>query len=318
MFIAPIEMAQGPEPGKKPKATKPDGSLKTLVQNIVFGGTAGVVGQASVFPMYTAKTNMQNFPERYRGLLDCFRTIGKRDGVRALYTGLRPTLAFTFPEKAIKLAMNDYFRAHFANEKGEVSIPRAMAAGAGAGLCQVLVTNPMEMLMITMQTRQANRLPAINMMRLARELGFRRLYRDIPATLLRDIPFSVMFFPLNTHLVESFADEHRNTSTPRVLMAGCLAGSVAATLSTPMDVVKTRVMASTGSTISNNGTVGKPQAEASQVQRIGFVFRDVIQKQGVAGLFKGAGARILIISPLFGITTMFYEGQKKLRELGLM
>jgi Mitochondrial carrier protein len=33
----------------------------------------------------------------------------------------------------------------------------------------------------------------------------------------------------------------------------------------------------------------------------------IYQKEGIAGFFNGAGPRLLIISPLFGITMFFYE-----------
>lgn len=287
-----------------------------LLQNIVFGGTAGVVGQGCVFPLYTAKTNLQQFPNRYSSLLDCFRQIARRDGLRALYTGLRPTLTFTFPEKAIKLAMNDYLRASFADKQGQVSILRGVAAGAGAGVCQVIVTNPMEMLMITMQTREAQGMKPVGMAKLGRELGFRRLYRDIPATLLRDIPFSMVFFPMHTSLSEAFANENGQTPVSKVLLSGLICGSTAAALSTPADVVKTRVMASTGAAVHT--TKGAAEVAVPQYQRIVHCFQDVVKTEGIRGLCKGMVPRVLIISPLFGITTMFYEALKNLRERGIM
>lgn len=320
------------------EARKPANELKVLAQNIVFGGCAGVFGQALVFPLYTAKTNMQNAPTVYNsGLLHCARDIASKRGLKGLYTGIKPTLTFTFPEKAIKLAMNDFLRKKFADEKGNVNLARGMAAGAGAGLCQVVVTNPMELLMITMQTRQSAEAalsvakvavvkngaaqaaaapkppPASGMLGIARELGLRRMYADVPATLLRDIPFSVIFFPLHTYLQEKFADENGDTPVQKVLLSGFLAGSTAATLSTPMDVVKTRVMADTGAVGGN-----KSAASVSQTRRIIQVFGEIYATQGVKGLFNGVGPRFLIISPLFGITTMAYEALKKLREKDIL
>lgn len=35
-------------------------------------------------------------------------------------------------------------------------------------------------------------------------------------------------------------------------------------------------------------------------------------EEGVRALFKGVEARVLIISPLFGITLLFYEAQRRL------
>ncbi len=313
------------------EATKPS-DLKVLGQDILAGGAAGVVGQAMVFPLYTAKTNLQNNPQVYnRGLLHCMRQIAAKQGVKGLYAGIRPTVTMTFPEKAIKLAANDYFRKKLMDEQGKVTVSRGMLAGAGAGFCQVIVTNPMELLMITMQTRAAANAAAMKkmattvgadvavpkvavvapqgMISIARELGVRRLYADIPATLLRDIPFSVVFFPLNSYLKEFFTDKDGKTPLSGVLTSGFFAGTTAATLSTPMDVVKTRVMAATG-----KARPGDPQV--SQAVRIVQTFGEVYKASGIRGLFAGTGPRVLIISPLFGITTMVYEFLQKLRESG--
>ena len=318
-------VAAAPHEGKK------QNDFKTLLQDIVCGGAAGVVGQSMVFPLYTAKTNLQSSPKVYnRGLLQCLRDIATKQGIRGLYTGMRPTVTMTFPEKAIKLAANDYFKKKLATDEGEVPLARGMLAGAGAGFCQVIVTNPMELLMITMQTRAASGIataknvvaatetgavaqkvsvPSQGMFAIARELGVRRLYADIPATLLRDIPFSVIFFPMHTYLTECFQNEEGRTPVAGVLASGFLSGSTAATLSTPMDVVKTRVMAATGK-------AGPGEQDVSQVTRIVRTFGEVYKTSGMRGLFAGTGPRILIISPLFGITTMVYEVLKKLRDSG--
>ena len=287
-------------PPPAPKAK--DRKLRTLVENIAFGGTAGVIGQACVFPMYVAKTRLQSNPGRYRGMGQCFREILKESGTRGLYTGLQPTLSFTFPEKAIKLAVNDYLRAVFAGPDGSVPLAKGMAAGAGAGFCQVIMTNPMEMLMITMQNRQAQKLPKRSMVQLARELGLARLYRDTPSTLFRDIPFSIVFFPMHQTLQDYFRDEKGDVHFTKVLLSGLISGCTAATISTPMDVVKTLAMGSSGS----KNPMGIMQA-------IRHVYS---QPKGLAGFMEGVGPRILIISPLFGITTCFYEVQKKLRQKG--
>lgn len=161
-----------------------------------------------------------------------------------------------------------------------------------------------------MQTREAQCLRPISMARLATQLGTRRLYRDIPATMLRDIPLSMMFFPMHRFITDAFSDEVGNSSTARVLLSGCSAGSTAAALSTPMNVVKTRVMAKTAAGVeASEATVtsGKSAKEVpmSQLWRIGQCFRDVIKQQGIRGLFQGTTPRILIISPLFG-TVQYY------------
>lgn len=68
-----------------------------------------------------------------------------------MYRGSAVNILLITPEKAIKLAANDYFRYHLTNKKGELPITSQMAAGGLAGLCQIVITTPMELLKIQMQ-----------------------------------------------------------------------------------------------------------------------------------------------------------------------
>lgn len=67
---------------------------------------------------------------------------------------------------------------------------------------------------------------------------------------------------------------------------------------TPADVVKTRlqVKSATGQ-VPYNG--------------ISDAFSRIIKEEGFQALFKGSVPRMLIVSPLFGITLTVYEGLQK-------
>ncbi|KAJ8360459.1 hypothetical protein SKAU_G00169840 [Synaphobranchus kaupii] len=155
-----------------------------------------------------------------------------------------------------------------------------MLAGCGAGICQVIITTPMEMLKIQLQDagRLANQqrksavVPSSNLAtgstvlsrsynveltapptaraesatQIARELlrsqGIRGLYRGLGATLLRDVPFSVVYFPLFANLNRLGKDSPEGTAPFYwSFLAGCFAGSTAAVLVNPCDVIKTRL-----------------------------------------------------------------------------
>ncbi len=81
------------------------------------------------------------------------------------------------------------------------------------------------------------------------------------------------------------------------LVAGSLAGTVAAAATTPFDVVKTRMQLS---------TVGAPRQE-----RMWSVLRQVIRQQGVQGLFVGVGPRAARCAPACAIVIACYEVLKK-------
>jgi len=114
--------------------------------------------------------------------------------LKGFYKGLSANLIGVTPEKAIKLVVNDLSRDFLAKRlklKDSTQLPPlyGMLAGAMAGTCQVLATNPMEMVKINMQLNSRSRLSAT-----IRNLGLKGLYKGTAATLMRDIPFSMIFF----------------------------------------------------------------------------------------------------------------------------
>lgn len=125
--------------------------------------------------------------------LDCFRQVVAKEGVRGLYRGIVPNLVGITPEKAIKLAVNDFAREYWAQRTNvseeKLAIQYGMLSGATAGLCQVIATNPMEIVKIQMQVAGGQKLAPGEQrptaMGIVRSLGLRGLYRGTPATLLR-------------------------------------------------------------------------------------------------------------------------------------
>lgn len=312
--------AQSPKPSPKTPGNK------NLLQNILFGGVAGVIGQSSVYPLYTIKTHLQRYPIHYTNFVQAGAKIYRETGLRSLYRGLGPALIGVFPEKAIKLSVNDYLTAVLSRPDGSISVPMAMLAGGGAGLSQVVATNPMEVLMINMHT--SNR----SMAQLVSQLGLSGLYKGASATLLRDIPFSMVFFSMNTFLRAHFTDSNGNLPMSNVFMAGILSGSTAAAASTPADVIKTHLQtshpsakrASTPQSLhsqpsSSTSVPSRPFSSSAgppQYHGIAHCAKSIWATRGISGFFSGVGPRILTISPLFGVTLFFYDIQRRLKESG--
>ncbi|KJE96852.1 transmembrane protein [Capsaspora owczarzaki ATCC 30864] len=274
-----------------------------IVNKLIAGGIAGIVGVSVIFPLDLVKTRLQNqkmLPGMtelpYKSVGDCFRKIIRTEGgVPGLYRGLIPNLVGVVPEKAIKLAVNDYLRELFQGNSPTIPLWKEMAAGAGAGLCQVVATAPMERLKIQMQIAGGN----VSAWQIIKSLGFKGMYKGTGATLLRDVPFSFIFFPLNQQLKRAFTPEGQaNAPFPRVLLAGLIAGMVAAGSVTPLDVIKTRIQ-----------TVPKPGDPV--YHGVPDCVRQIVRNEGFSAFFKGAVPRMLIISPLFGIALSVYEIQQR-------
>ncbi|KAB7499966.1 Mitochondrial glutamate carrier 1 [Armadillidium nasatum] len=192
-----------------------------LLPKILNGGIAGIVGVTCVFPLDLVKTRLQNQQigpngERmYNSMLDCFKKTYRAEGYFGMYRGSGVNILLITPEKAIKLTANDFFRHHFRNIESKLTVTREMAAGGMAGLCQIVVTTPMELLKIQLQ--DAGRVAAQHAasgnpgappkisataitLKLLKEKGIVGLYKGTTATMLRDVSFSVCYFPLFAHL----------------------------------------------------------------------------------------------------------------------
>merc|ERR1712241_794609 len=284
-----------------------DRSVVTAVLESVYrftlGSIAGATGATAVYPIDLVKTRMQNQRTgsyigelMYRNSFDCFKKVIRHEGVTGLYRGLVPQLMGVAPEKAIKLTVNDLVRDQIRDSKsGHIHPVGEIIAGGCAGASQVMFTNPLEIVKIRLQVAgeiaSGERISAINVVR---DLGFFGLYKGARACLLRDIPFSAIYFPAYAHLKPKFADDTGYNSPLSLLVAGAIAGCPAASLVTPADVIKTRlqVVAREGQT-SYNGLLDAT--------------RKIYAEEGFRAFWKGAVARMCRSSPQFGVTLVSYE-----------
>ncbi|XP_022267261.1 mitochondrial glutamate carrier 2 isoform X3 [Canis lupus baileyi] len=131
----------------------PSSSPPSVTAKLINGGVAGLVGVTCVFPIDLAKTRLQNQHGKdiYKGMMDCLMKTARAEGFLGMYRGAAVNLTLVTPEKAIKLAANDFFRQLLMEDELQRNLKMEMLAGCGAGMCQVVVTCPMEMLKIQLQ-----------------------------------------------------------------------------------------------------------------------------------------------------------------------
>lgn len=288
------------------------------IYHFSLGAVAGAVGATFVYPIDLVKTRMQNQRSLvvgemlYRNSIDCFRKVISNEGFVGLYRGLLPQLVGVAPEKAIKLTMNDLMRRLLTNSSdGSISLASECLAGGFAGASQVIFTNPLEIVKIRLQVQgEAARVAGIAPQRaitIVRELGLAGLYKGASACLLRDIPFSAIYFSVYANLKKHlFKEGHegKKLSPLELLLAGAAAGMPAAYLATPADVIKTRLQV---------------KARAGQQTYHGIVdaFQKILREEGPKAFFKGGPARVFRSSPQFGVTLLSYELLQRLLPLNL-
>ncbi|KAH8554760.1 mitochondrial carrier domain-containing protein [Umbelopsis sp. PMI_123] len=308
-WTIPEQLPSQVQPGEQTQQ-KRHGFLWEVVESayaFTLGAIAGAVGATAVYPIDLVKTRMQNQRSKvvgellYKNSIDCFKKVIRNEGFPGLYRGLGPQLVGVAPEKAIKLTVNDLIRGKLKNkETGEIKFWHEMVAGGSAGASQVVFTNPLEIVKIRLQIQgeQAKNLdvPKRSAIWIVKNLGIVGLYKGASACLLRDVPFSAIYFPVYAHLKKDVfheGPEHKLT-IGELLTAGAIAGMPAAYFTTPADVIKTRlqVEARKGQTTYNG---------------IADAARKIYAEEGFKAFFKGGPARIFRSSPQFGVTLTVYE-----------
>lgn len=271
------------------------------VYRFVLAGVGGATGATTVYPIDLVKTRLQNQRGSlageimYKNSLDCAMKVLKNEGFFGLYRGLLPQLVGVSPEKAIKLTTNDTMRDFFTDKEGNIQLWQESIAGGCGGMCQVMFTNPIEIVKIRLQVAgemaETSRLGAGRVMR---DLGFRGLYKGASACFLRDIPFSAIYFPLYAHMKKWTSNAQGYNGVASLFFSGFIAGVPAAGLLTPADVIKTRLQV---------------VARKGQQTYTGLTdcFRKILKTEGPRAFWKGAPARILRSSPQFGVTLATYE-----------
>ncbi|WVQ70836.1 hypothetical protein IAR50_000361 [Cryptococcus sp. DSM 104548] len=305
----PPDVAIAPEAGLKSNGFLGEAAQSTY--NFIQGGIAGGLGAFAVYPIDLVKTRLQNQRSTvvgevlYRNAFDCVKKVyANEGGFRAFYRGVLPQLVGVAPEKAIKLTINELVRKKATDpETGRIPLIMEIVAGGTAGGCQVAVTNPLEIVKIRLQmageiTRaEGGGAVPRGAFHIVKQLGLIGLYKGATACFARDIPFSMIYFTAYAHLKKDVFGEGRRgkvLSFGELLMAAGIAGMPAAYLTTPADVVKTRLQS---------------QARAGQTVYKGIAdgLVKIFQEEGLRALFKGGLARVIRSSPQFAVTLACYE-----------
>jgi solute carrier family 25 (mitochondrial S-adenosylmethionine transporter), member 26 len=131
----------------------------------------------------------------------------------------------------------------------------------------------------------------------------RRLFTGYTALVARNLPFTALQFPIFEHVRATYwKSRGSGSSEPGLIETGLAtglsagsAGSIAAFITTPSDVVKTRMMLSAGNQ-NKNSAQGQNEVAAKMKGKqpkkgAWTVSKEVYQERGVRGFFRGAALR---------------------------
>ncbi|KZS03216.1 S-adenosylmethionine mitochondrial carrier protein [Daphnia magna] len=238
------------------------------------GGIAGMAVDAGLFPLDTLKTRLQS-PDGFV----------KSGGFRGVYSGLGTAVLGSAPTAALFFCTYENTK-RLLKHNGiftvwEPVVHMTSAAFGEVAACMVRV--PVE---VVKQRRQAGfHSSSVHIFRsILRSEGIAGLYRGYTTTVLREIPFSFIQFPLWEGMKSFWSEKQGRPVSPwQSSICGALSGGLAAAVTTPLDVAKTRIMLADSASIEAGG-------------KLVIVLRSIYFAQGIKGLFAGIVPRVLWIS----------------------
>ncbi|OBT79029.1 hypothetical protein VF21_02394 [Pseudogymnoascus sp. 05NY08] len=269
-------------------------STNTSFTSALFSGAlAGTTVDLSLYPLDTLKTRLQSplgfraaggFSGIYAGVGSVI--VGSAPGAALFFVTYENTKSFLSSRRTARDTLDP--SAAGAHE-WEAPIEHMMAASLGEiAACAVRV--PTEVVKQRAQARQfPSSLAALSSILSQRAtIGvpgvWRELYRGWSITIFREVPFTVIQFPLweamkKWRLRTTQRDEGRGKIKAwESGLAGSMAGATAAGITTPLDVLKTRMML------------------AKEKTGMFVLLRQILRDSGPMAFFSGIGPRIMWIS----------------------
>ncbi|KAJ2041416.1 S-adenosylmethionine transporter [Coemansia sp. S16] len=244
-------------------------------QCLAAGGFAGMAVDVALFPLDTIKTRLQ----AKAGFI-------ASGGFRGIYSGLSSAVIGSSPGAAMFFLTYEQVKAGCERNVPKKYQPFVHMFAASAGeIAACLVRVPTEVIKQRLQAKHHASLAGAIRGTYATEglLGF---YRGYLTQVVREIPFTCIQFPIYEYLKQSHTlRQGRPIKSWEAAVCGSLAGGTAAALTTPLDVVKTRVMLST-------------KGMGAHLEYSGIVptLTRIAREEGVRALFSGIVPRTIWIS----------------------
>ncbi|AAS51335.2 ACR109Wp [Eremothecium gossypii ATCC 10895] len=270
------------------------------------GAVAGVSEILVMYPLDVVKTRMQlqvqgGAGPHYTGVVDCLKKIVAGEGVGRLYKGISSPILMEAPKRATKFACNDEFQKLYKQAFGveKLSQPLSMLAGASAGCVEAFVVVPFELVKIRLQDASSSYKGPVDVVRkiVARE-GVLAMYNGLESTLWRHALWNGGYFGIIFQARALLPAAHNKTQRiTNDLIAGSIGGSIGCMLSTPFDVVKSRIQ----NTAVIPGVVRKYNWSLPSLLTI-------YREEGFRALYKGFVPKVLRLGPGGGILLVVFTG----------
>ncbi|KAJ2903396.1 ADP/ATP carrier protein [Zalerion maritima] len=269
--------------------------------DFLMGGVSAAVSKTAAAPIERVKLLIQNQDEmlktgrldrKYNGIADCFRRTMGDEGVMALWRGNTANVIRYFPTQALNFAFRDKFKSMFGYKKDRDGYAKWMAgnlaSGGAAGATSLLFVYSLDYARTRLANdaksatkggeRQFNGLVDVYKKTIASD-GVAGLYRGFMPSVTGIIVYRGLYFGMYDSIKPVILTGTLENNFLASFLLGWCVTTGAGIASYPLDTIRRRMMMTSGEAVKY-----KSSFDAGS---------QIIAKEGVMSLFKGAGANIL-------------------------
>uniref|UniRef100_A0A7N0T1T0 Uncharacterized protein n=1 Tax=Kalanchoe fedtschenkoi TaxID=63787 RepID=A0A7N0T1T0_KALFE len=310
------------------------GHLKRALIDAAAGAISGGISRTLTSPLDVIKIRFQvqlepttswalaqrglTVPSKYNGMLQATRDIFREEGFKGFWRGNVPALLMVMPYTAIQFTVLHKFKTFAAgSSKAEDHISLSpylsYVSGALAGCAATVGSYPFDLLR-TILASQGEPKVYPNMrsafLDIVQSRGFRGLYAGLSPTLVEIVPYAGLQFGTYDTFKRWTMTWNRyrgNTSDTlssfQLFNCGLAAGTCAKLVCHPLDVVKKRFQVEG---LQRHPRYGA-RVEHKAYKNMFDALRQILLKEGWAGLYKGIVPSTIKAAPAGAVTFVSYE-----------
>ncbi|XP_075048003.1 solute carrier family 25 member 47 [Mixophyes fleayi] len=282
--------------------------------DFIAGALGGACGVMVGYPLDTVKVRIQT-QRSYNGIWHCIRSTYNNEKVSGFFKGMTIPISTVAVSSSVVFGVQrnclyNLCKLKYGTPNVKPSKLDIFVSGYVAGGVQVLVSSPADMAKVRLQTQVSPHQssacsllarpkytgPVHCLLTIAKEEGFLGLYRGCFALMFRDCHSFATYFLSYAVFREWFVpveQSTRNSELMGILLAGGLAGVVAWSIATPMDVIKSRLQVDGVTQQKYRGVI--------------HCITDSVRQEGGTVLFKGLSLNCLRAFPVNMVVFLTYE-----------
>ncbi|CBX99234.1 hypothetical protein IAQ61_000648 [Plenodomus lingam] len=340
-----------------------DAARPPYIHAMLAGGIGGTTGDMLMHSLDTVKTRQQgdpHMPPKYTSMGSTYYTIWRQEGIRkGLYGGVQPAFLGSFVGTVCFFGAYEWSKRAMIDNGVAPSIAY-FSAGLIADLAAAPAYVPSEVLKTRLQLQGRYKNPYFNsgynyrgtvdaIRTIIKTEGYSALFHGYKATLWRDLPFSALqfaFYEQERGWAKKYMGSN-NIGLPLEIATAASAGGMAGVITTPLDVVKTRIQTqhnepsvatstsrktapqstttskhtttptATKNTTSTQSRLISTSSPSTTLKAHGAATLDtssvltglkiIYKTEGVAGWFRGVGPRFVWTSVQSGTMLVLYQ-----------